>query len=83
MNAVITFYIVLFRSVNQTMWADKMLKEKGIPHKLVPVPRHISADCGVCLRIPPEHSEEARSFLAGIEGYVDIIPLKNTTLSLN
>lgn len=42
---------VLFRSVSQTMWADKLLKQKSLPHKLIPVPRHISSDCGVCIRI--------------------------------
>ena len=49
--------VVLFKSVNQTMWGDKILKENGIVHKLVPVPRHISSDCGVCLRFLREQKD--------------------------
>jgi hypothetical protein len=39
------------------MKAEKMLKKAGIPHKLIPVPRSISSDCGVCLRFLPEQKE--------------------------
>ncbi|MBP7735872.1 MAG: DUF3343 domain-containing protein [Spirochaetes bacterium] len=77
MNSLKSYHVVLFKSVNQTMWADKILKDKGIPHKLIPVPRHISADCGVCLRIMPDDAEKAESILAGVEGFVEIIPLNN------
>jgi len=40
------------------MKAEKILKEAGIPHKLIPVPRSISYDCGVCLRFIPEQQEK-------------------------
>ncbi len=70
-----TYHVVLFKSVNQTMWADKMLKEKGIQHKLIPVPRHISSDCGVCLRVLSENVREARMALEGVDGFTEIVPL--------
>jgi hypothetical protein len=69
------YHVVLFKSVNQTMWADKILKEKGIPHKLIPVPRHISSDCGVCLRIQSEHVDSVSSVLACVEGFTEIVSL--------
>ncbi|HNW29370.1 MAG TPA: DUF3343 domain-containing protein [Spirochaetota bacterium] len=73
MIQVKSYCAVLFKSVNQTMWADKILEEKGILHKLIPVPRHISSDCGVCLRINSDHVEEAQKALENIEGFTDIV----------
>ena len=31
--------------------AEKALKKEGIKHELVPVPRNLSTDCGMCIRI--------------------------------
>lgn len=45
------FMVFLFPSVSHALKAEKILKEQGIVHKLIPVPRHISSDCGVCLRV--------------------------------
>ena len=42
--------VVLFRSVHHALRAEKLLKEAGIPCKLIPIPRNLSSDCGVCLR---------------------------------
>jgi hypothetical protein len=42
--------VVLFQSVSQAIRAEKLLLGAGIPCKLIPVPRHLSSDCGVCLR---------------------------------
>jgi len=44
------YHVILFDSVHHALRSEKILKELGIPHKLIPVPRHISSDCGVCLR---------------------------------
>jgi len=45
------YAVFLFPSVSHALKAEKILKEQGIVHKLIPVPRHISSDCGVCLRV--------------------------------
>ncbi len=45
------YAVFLFPSVSHTLKAEKILKEQGIVHKLIPVPRQISSDCGVCLRV--------------------------------
>lgn len=42
--------LVLFESVHHALRAEKILKNAGIPHKLIPVPKHISSDCGICVR---------------------------------
>lgn len=45
------FSVVLFSSSNHTIWAEEVLKQEGIEVKLIPVPRHLSADCGYCVQI--------------------------------
>jgi hypothetical protein len=69
------YHVILFKSVNQTMWADKKLKENGIPYKLIPVPRTISSDCGVCIRIESRLVGTVRSVVESIDGFVDIVPI--------
>lgn len=44
------FHVIIFDSVSSTLLAEKILKKKDISHKVIPVPRHISSDCGVCIR---------------------------------
>jgi hypothetical protein len=61
--------VILFPSVHFALRAEKLVKEKGISNKLIPVPRHLSSDCGVCLRIPWERKEEVLEVLeqAGVK----------------
>lgn len=48
---------MLFRNVHEVMKADRLLREKGMSCSVVPVPEHISSECGMCLVIDPENSE--------------------------
>ncbi len=48
------YCVFLFPSVSYVLKAEKILKDREIDPKRVPVPRHISADCGVCLPIGVE-----------------------------
>ncbi len=75
MSTALSYHAVLFKSVNQTMWADKLLRAKHLPHKLIPVPRQISSDCGVCIRIESGFVEAVHRELAGIEGFTDIVQI--------
>jgi hypothetical protein len=65
MNKAETYEVVLFASVSHALRAEKILKEAGIPFKLIPVPRHISSDCGVCLRFSPAYRKQIEEALAG------------------
>jgi len=56
--------VILFPSIHFALQAEKLVKAKGISYKLIPVPRHLSSDCGVCLRIPWEKKEEVLEILA-------------------
>ncbi len=42
--------VVLFHSMTGALHAEKLFKNSGIGIKLIPVPRHLSSDCGICLR---------------------------------
>lgn len=44
-----TFYL-LYHTIHDVLRAEKLLKKVGIDHELVPVPRNLSSDCGVCVK---------------------------------
>ena len=45
-------------------WALELLAEQGVTCKMIPVPRQISSDCGVCIRIPRTDVAAARAVVA-------------------
>jgi len=66
--------VVLFHSVTHAMKAEKLLKAAGVTIKLIPVPKHISSDCGICLRFPREQQE---AVVAALSGHVDIREIRS------
>ena len=60
----VSYCVALFESVSHVMKAEQILKKAGIPHKIIPVPRSLSSDCGVCLRFLREETEAIREALA-------------------
>ena len=57
--------VVLFRSVHGALAAERVLLAAGIPHKLIPVPRHLSAECGFCVRFPWARHADVSATLDG------------------
>jgi len=57
------FTVVLFFTSNHAFRAEKVLKDRGISCKLVPVPRHLSSECGVCIRIDPSTQDAVMQIL--------------------
>lgn len=51
------------------MRVEKILEQAGIVCRLIPVPRQLSSDCGVCVRIDGADAVVARSLIeqAGVE----------------
>jgi hypothetical protein len=43
--------ILIFRGTHQVMSAEKNLKKAGVPMRLIPVPRRLTSDCGLAIRI--------------------------------
>ena len=68
--------VVLFDSVSAALAAEKALKETDIAFKLIPVPKHISSDCGVCLRIETADAGKVKSVLDGKVKIRDILAQK-------
>ncbi len=46
---------ILFHTSNHAFRAEKLLHEQAIDSRLIPAPRHLSSECGVCLRLEAEH----------------------------
>jgi hypothetical protein len=61
--------VVLVYSTSHAIRAEKLLGNAGIGCKLIPVPRHLSSDCGVCVRIRQVDRQATRQALgeAGVE----------------
>lgn len=45
------YTVFLVHSTSHALRAEKVLEEAGIDCKLIPVPRQLSSDCGVCVRV--------------------------------
>jgi len=62
--------VLLFHTSSHAFRAEKLLLEASIECALVPLPRQLSSDCGVCLRLARADVERARAVLA--TGHVEI-----------
>jgi len=65
MSEPTSYYVMLYKSVSYALKAEKILKTEGIPHKLIPVPKQISSDCGICLRFESGFQDKIKAALAG------------------
>ena len=74
MTAAQRYSIILFKSVSDALKAEQILKMEGISHKLVPVPKQISSDCGICLRCDTDiYGRVDRA----LQGKVDVIEVRS------
>ena len=46
--------VVTFRTTTGAMEMERSCEEAGLPGRLIPVPRAITAGCGMCWAAPPE-----------------------------
>lgn len=70
------FGVALFHSVQGALGAEKLLVAAGVPHKLIAVPRHLSSNCGFCVRFDWASRETVERVLSaanlGVEGIVEL-----------
>ncbi len=59
-------YFLLFNTIHDVLKAEKILKKESVVHELVPVPRNLSSDCGMCIKLEG-NLEEVRKHIHGIE----------------
>jgi 3-deoxy-D-manno-octulosonic-acid transferase len=67
------YAVIIVYSTSHAMQIEKLLQEKEIACKLIPVPRHISSDCGVCIRVRRANIEVARQTVADAAIEIDDI----------
>jgi hypothetical protein len=65
---------ILVDSTSHALRIEKLLKQQAFDCRLIPVPRHLSSDCGVCVRIPGPDTEEIKKLL--IQHQVDYQSIK-------
>lgn len=58
------YNVVLFHSVSGTLRAEKLLKAENVSTKVIPMPRHLSSDCGVCVRFERKDQSKVEEILA-------------------
>jgi hypothetical protein len=57
-------YVAIFHSIHRVLRAEQLLKQAGVAFLLIPVPRQLTADCGLALRIAPPQLTAAYAVLA-------------------
>lgn len=55
--------IVTFHTTTGAMGAEKFCLANGIPGRLIPVPREITAGCGLAWKAPPEEEQRVAEAL--------------------
>ena len=53
--------VVTFSTTAAAMEAERRCQELGLPGRIIPVPREITAGCGLAWKAPPESEEQIRT----------------------
>lgn len=61
---MLTASVITFPSSHYAFQAEKACQEADIPVLLIPLPREISADCGVAMLISPKLQERVEELLS-------------------
>ena len=68
--------VVTFRTTAGAMAMEEACRGQGIPGRLIPVPRAITAGCGMCWAAPPESRERIEELVVArrldVQGLYDI-----------
>ena len=58
------YVVFTFHTTAGAMAMEKLCRERGVPGRLAPTPRSVTADCGIAWIAPPE----SRQLLESAEG---------------
>ncbi|MDY3280868.1 DUF3343 domain-containing protein [Dysosmobacter sp.] len=56
-------FVVTFRTTAEAMAMEKRCRDSGVPGRLIPLPRAISAGCGMCWSAPDGSREAVEELL--------------------
>ena len=59
--------VFTFNSTTDAFAFERACKNNDIPGRLIPVPRAISAGCGICWSVPAEDGEKVEEFMKASE----------------
>ncbi|MCM2265055.1 MAG: DUF3343 domain-containing protein [Desulfuromonadales bacterium] len=59
-------YVAIFHSIHRVLRAEQLLKQHRLVFLLIPVPRRLTSDCGLALRIAPENLAAVYAVLAEV-----------------
>lgn len=62
--------VVTFRTTAGAMAMETACKALGLPGRLIPAPRSVTAGCGLCWAAPPEGREALEALV--IEKHLDV-----------
>lgn len=57
------YSVVIFYSTSAAIRAESLTQKANLKIKLIPIPRHLSSDCGVCLRFNNEDKPKIEKIL--------------------
>lgn len=63
-------YVAIFHSIHRVLRAEQLLKQHQAAFLLIPVPRKLTSDCGLALRIAPAQLAAVFAVL----GEADLLP---------
>ena len=71
------YAVVLVYTISHAIRIEGMLKKNGVAAKLIPVPRHLSSDCGSAVRIPATEKGRCEQVIRdGKVEYQEIVDLE-------
>ena len=57
------YSVVIFYSTSAAIRAESLAKRNKLMVKLIPVPRNLSSDCGICLQFNNEDKQRIKEIL--------------------
>lgn len=57
--------VVTFHTTASAMAAERFFLERNLPGRIIPVPREITAGCGLAWKAPPAEEDALRAALDG------------------
>lgn len=71
------YMVISFHTTAEAIATEKFCKQRNIPGRLIPVPREISAGCGIAWRMKPEEYAEYEHIMeeagVGYEAVTEIL----------
>ena len=71
-------FVVTFATTTGAMAMEQACRSAGLPGRLIPVPRSITAGCGMCWSAPPSAREELEALV--VREKLDVDGLYNILL---